>query len=55
MTRPESLRAQMQLGDCDHLRALAETLTWQQRALLEMNFPAAVRTPRQAARAAESP
>lgn len=37
MTRPESLRAQMQLGDCDHLRALAETLTWQQRALLELS------------------
>lgn len=51
---PEPLRAQIQLGDCDHLRKLAETLDWQQQALLASNFPAATRTP-VAARATKSP
>lgn len=55
MTRPESLRAQIQLGDDSELRALAETLNWQQRALLALNHPAAVRSSRQAVRETESP
>jgi hypothetical protein len=45
----------MQLGDCSHLRKLAETLNWQQRALLEHSLSAAARNSVVAERAAESP
>lgn len=40
---PGPLRAQIALGDCDHLNRLAETLNWQQRDLLEMGSPAGPR------------